>query len=168
MDRSRHPSPQGYPMLHSGRRHVAFARAWILAAVLLPALLQAVSAHAQPASRRLLPSPSSIPGALGAVDEAQPMVQALPAWQVGALEPFVNLFSGNLFVRYHAVAAPAIGFDWDLSFYYNSTRASEIGALGKGWRHSYETTLLLNTPPGAITVAWGDGRRDVFTLSSGT
>jgi len=100
---------------------------------------------------------------LSTVDRSQPVVPAVSNQEGGVVFPFVNLWNGNLFVDYPVIQVPAVGPDWDLSFYYNSSLFTEMTSLGPGWRHSYEIVLLIGTPtPNAITVRWGDGRRDVF------
>ena len=101
-------------------------------------------------------------------DGTQIVVPALPGWGGGCYWPFVNLYSGNLVLRQMLFEAPALGFDWDLVLYYNSTLASTSGVLGPGWRHSYEMSLQIDVPaPGQITALWGDGRADVFTFDGG-
>jgi YD repeat-containing protein len=104
-----------------------------------------------------------VAGPLSAVNGTQPLVPAVPGWDAGFLTPFVNLWSGNLFVEYKLVEVAAIGFPWRLRLYYNSAKMDEVGVLGPGWRHSYEIALRVGQPTtDAITVVWGDGREDVF------
>lgn len=92
----------------------------------------------------------------------QPLVAAVPGWG-GDYGPFVNLWSGNLFLDVPLLAVPALGFDWDLDLYYNALLAHEVTMVGAGWRFSYDIRLEIDVPvPGSITVRWGDGRRDVF------
>lgn len=152
-------------MVESPRSFRFTRRAFHAAAVIAWLHASALASHADFLNRRTRPPDPAIAGNLGTTTTAQPLISALPRWGGGCLWPFVNLYSGSLHLNYQALSAPAIGFDWNLTFHYNASLANEVSTLGRGWRHSYDAALLINVPAaGSITARWGDGRRDVYTF----
>lgn len=109
--------------------------------------------------------PPDLPGDLSVDVPRSPLVNAVAGWNGRAYTPYVNLWSGNLFVVLRLCRVPALGFDWDVSLYYNSAQAGELGSVGLGWRLSYALSIEAGVPsPSDITVRWGDGRRDVYAF----
>ena len=104
------------------------------------------------------PSAPTIPGA-GITGAASPVpgalqTAALPATHVG--NP-IHVLTGNKYQRESDITLPGLGLAFER--HYNS-RSNFSGVLGKGWRHSFETTLVDDGD--RITLWQGDGRRINF------
>jgi YD repeat-containing protein len=105
-----------------------------------------------------------IAGYESATDGTRGVVSALPEWNGGCLWPYVDLYTGSLFVHQALLSSTALGVDWEVGLYYNSSLPAASGHLGPGWRHSYHIVLQPGVPgPANITIEWADGRADVFT-----
>jgi RHS repeat-associated protein len=82
----------------------------------------------------------------------------------GEVKSSVNYGSGDYFDSVPLVRIPSPGPSIDLTLYYNSID-SAASPLGRGWRHSYMTSV---SPPsgGMMTYTEEDGRRIVFAEST--
>ena len=77
----------------------------------------------------------------------------------------VNTATGNYIYQRRDLAIPGIGFPLRFDRTYNSRAASSalVGTpLGYGWSHSYNVNL--STSGDSITITWGDGHTETFTL----
>lgn len=77
----------------------------------------------------------------------------------------VNTATGNFFHEETDLTIASRGLPLAFTRYYNS-RDSRPGSLGPGWTHSYNVTLTENA--NQVSVAWGDGRTDYWTLTGGS
>jgi len=105
------------------------------------------------------PSAAAVGGVpLQAVGALQ--ISALPATHVG--NP-IHVLTGNKYQRETDIAGSTKGLAFER--HYNS-RSQYAGVTGRGWRHSYETTL---SDTGAQISIWqADGRRILFDAHEGT
>ncbi len=82
----------------------------------------------------------------------------------GQVQSSVNYGSGDYIDSVPLVRIPSPGPSIDLTLYYNSIDAA-ASPLGRGWRHSYMTSVS-SPSRGALTYTEEDGRRIVFTAST--
>ncbi len=82
----------------------------------------------------------------------------------GEINSSVNYGSGDYFDSVPVVRIPSPGPSIDLTLYYNSIDSAS-SPLGRGWRHSYMTSVSPHSR-GALTYTEEDGRRIVFAEST--
>ena len=75
----------------------------------------------------------------------------------------INFISGNNHFPVEEINIPAPGIPLVLSRYYNST-ATNSSVIGKGWRHSYDWSLAIES--NAASVTSGDARVYTFNKNS--
>jgi RHS repeat-associated protein len=86
--------------------------------------------------------------------------------KMGPLGTQVNTYSGNLFIPRNDFTITARGFDFDISFYYNSYNFTQNNGFGNGWGFAYGMAYK-NDTGNSRTITWGSGREDIYTPISG-
>jgi RHS repeat-associated protein len=86
----------------------------------------------------------------------------------GPLGTQVNTLTGNLYIPRADIYIPAIAFDLDIAFHYNSYSFQEDYGYGKGWTFEYNIKYSRDTTPGARLILWGDGREDKYDSLTST
>jgi RHS repeat-associated protein len=86
--------------------------------------------------------------------------------KMGPLGTEVNTFTGNLFIARNDIFVPGRGFNFAVSFYYNSYDQDRNIGFGNGWNMTYCVKYQTDTANGKI-ISWGDGREDTYAALPG-
>lgn len=86
---------------------------------------------------------------------------SLPALSVG--NP-IHVVTGNKYQREVDLAAPDGGFEFVR--HYNSDSVAYRGALGAGWRHSFDVSISRAPQSATLTLVQADGRHILFHAST--
>ena len=75
----------------------------------------------------------------------------------------VNTLNGNLLIQVPLFRVPGKGIPIDFFLTYNSDHRAISSPFGLGWNLSYHIRYTTDAA-GNVTIVWGDGRQDTFTL----
>ena len=85
----------------------------------------------------------------------------------GPMDIQVNTKTGNLFFERTDVYLPGRQLDIDISFSYNSFDYQSNTGYGNGWSFMYNMRYGIDSA-GALTLTWGNGRKDQYKPVNGT
>ena len=80
---------------------------------------------------------------------------------VGPDGVMVNSYTGNLFFQRTDLYMPGLSDPIDITFAYNSADRNRNNGYGAGWTFPYNMYYEKDSTE-AITVVWGDGRRETY------
>jgi RHS repeat-associated protein len=104
-----------------------------------------------------------------------PSLRTLPPSSLGQPSPNINpqaviaepisTGNGNYFYQHTDFIVPGLGLPLTFTRTYNA-RDSYSGPLGANWTHNYNV-ILRQSSDGGVSIRWGDGHSEAFSLSSG-